>query len=110
MAATGIPIAFFNGAFVTSAVEDPVAIVDEAIGFMAARDLPWLLWVREGVDAAVVEAGRRAGLSDAGGPPAMGLAAIPTELPHPPQDLEVTAVSDVPTTSTRVSWSGPPPA
>jgi GNAT superfamily N-acetyltransferase len=92
LAATGIPVAFFNSAFLTAAAEDPVAIVDEAIGFMSA--VPWLLWVREGVDEAVVEAGRRAGLSDAGGPPAMGLAAIPPQLPRPPMDLEVTAVDD----------------
>ena len=91
LAVTGIPVAFFNGAYLTAPVEDPDGCVRQAIEFMAPAGVPWLLWVREGVDDAVLDAARRAGLRDAGGPPAMGLAPIPS-IPTPPTGLEITAV------------------
>lgn len=60
---------------------------------MTARAVPWLLWVREGIDDALLDAGRRAGLVDAGGPPAMGLPEIPT-IPPPPDGLRIEIVDD----------------
>lgn len=92
--ATGIPAAFFNGAFVVGPVEDPDGVVDDAIAFMAERNVPWLLWVRTGIDDALLEAGRRAGLTDAGGPPGMALPSI-RATPAMPDELEVRLVSDV---------------
>src|SRR4029077_2871271 len=75
--ASGLPAAFFNGAFVGAPPADPEQLVAEAVRFFGDRGLPWLLWVRDGVSPATLEAGRAAGLRDAGGPPAMGLAPIP---------------------------------
>lgn len=86
--ATGIPVAFFNGAYAAGPVADTEQVVADAAAFMADHAVPWLLWVRAGVDDALLEAGRRAGLSDAGGPPAMVLPAI-DEIPTPPDGLEV---------------------
>jgi hypothetical protein len=77
--ASGIEEAFFNGVYATGPVADPDAVVRDAIAFMREWQVPWLLWVREGVDDALVDSGRRAGLRDAGGPPCMGLTAIPSE-------------------------------
>ena len=97
MCATGIGEAFFNGAYLTARCDDPDELVQVAIGFMADHDVPWLLWVRDGVDDALLEAGRAAGLRDAGGPPSMGMAPIPT-IPSPPPELEVheiTSADDV---------------
>jgi ribosomal protein S18 acetylase RimI-like enzyme len=88
LVASGLPLAFFNGAFVGAPAEDPEHLVAEAIRFFAERGLPWLLWVREGVSPATLAAGRAAGLRDAGGPPAMGLEPIPAP-PTPPNELIV---------------------
>ncbi len=72
-------MAFFNGAFVTGRVADPGRVVADAVAFMAEREVPWLLWVREGIDDGLLAAGRRAGLRDAGGPPGMVLPSIPAQ-------------------------------
>ena len=77
--ASGIEEAFFNGVYATGPVADPDVVIRDAIAFMSEQQVPWLLWVREGVDDALVDSGRRAGLRDAGGPPCMGLTAIPSE-------------------------------
>jgi hypothetical protein len=81
--ASGIPAAFFNGVYATGPTSDPDTTIRDAVTFMAAQQVPWLLWVREGVDDALLEAGRRAGLTDAGGPPAMGLTSIGPTPPNP---------------------------
>lgn len=93
LVATGIPLAFFNGAFLTAPTRDPEESIRSAVGFMAGHGVPWLLWVRPGLDDALLTAGRRAGLRDAGGPPAMVLEPIPP-IPPPPTGLEITVVSD----------------
>ena len=88
LAATGIPAAFFNGAYLAAPpTDDPDGCIRHAIEFMAVAGVPWLLWIREGVDDALMAAGRRAGLRDVGGPPAMGLASI-RSVPEPPAGLE----------------------
>jgi GNAT superfamily N-acetyltransferase len=88
LVAIGIPLAFFNGAFVRASTDEPERLVAEAIDFFAQRELPWLLWVRENVATALLDAGRRLGLRDAGGPPGMGLDPIP-ECPPPPPELTI---------------------
>lgn len=92
--ATGLPVAFFNGVYATGPVDDPDQLIADAAAFMAERDVPWLLWVREGVDDALLDAGRRAGLTDAGGPAAMALPVIP-KIPPLPDGLQITVVRDV---------------
>ena len=93
-AATGLPMAFFNGAFVAGEVDDPDRVVADAIGFFAEIDVPWLLWVRESVDDALVEAGRRAGLEQSSGPPVMAMAPIPDMIPAAADGLTVATATD----------------
>ena len=88
MVATGLPLSFFNGAFLRGATEEPEHLVAEAIRFFGDRSLPWLLWVRDTVSPEVLAAGRAAGLHDAGGPPAMGMAPILAP-PSPPTELRI---------------------
>ena len=93
LCATGIQAAFFNGAYLTAPAAEPAEAIDRAIEFMARHDVPWLLWVRTGVDDATLDAGRAAGLRDAGGPPALGLAPIPAR-PPVPDGLVIELVGD----------------
>lgn len=90
---TGIPAAFFNGVFPAGPVADPDTVIGAAITFMAQHPVPWLLWVRDGVDDELLAAGRRAGLTDAGGPPAMALPII-VDIPAPPPELRIELVDD----------------
>jgi GNAT superfamily N-acetyltransferase len=88
LVATGIPITFFNGAYVRTPADEPAGDIAAAIDFFAERELPWLLWVRADVHPGVFKAGRSAGLRGAGGPPAMGLDPIPP-CPSPPAGLAI---------------------
>jgi GNAT superfamily N-acetyltransferase len=88
LVATGLPIAFFNGAFLRAPTAEPEHLVSEALQFFRERHLPWLLWVRETVSTRMLDAGRAAGLRDAGGPPAMGLMPVP-QGPAAPTELDV---------------------
>lgn len=83
LVASGIPIAFFNGAYVRDTSGNPDSMIADAIEFFASRDLEWLLWVREGAAPNLLESGRAAGLHDVGGPPAMGVTPIPPSPPAP---------------------------
>jgi GNAT superfamily N-acetyltransferase len=94
LVATGVPIPFFNGAYPTDPSADPVETIAEAIDFFRPHGVGWLLWVREGVAPALLDAGRHAGLRDAGGPPAMGVAPIPMA-PPAPAGLEIAAATTV---------------
>ena len=85
LVAVGISMPFFNGAFVRAATDEPERLITAAVDFFGERDLPWLLWVRENVATAVLDAGRRLGLREAGGPPGMGLDPIPECPPAPPE-------------------------
>jgi GNAT superfamily N-acetyltransferase len=90
--ASGIDAAFFNGVFASGAVSDPDRVVRDATEFMSAQQVPWLLWVREGVDEELLDAGRRAGLGEAGGPPGMALASI-ASAPDRPRGLDIEVVT-----------------
>ena len=37
LVATGIPIAFFNGAYLRAPTNDPERVIDEAVGFFSER-------------------------------------------------------------------------
>jgi GNAT superfamily N-acetyltransferase len=93
--ASGLPIAFFNGAFCRRPVapSDANAVVRAAIDFFGARAVPWLLWTRSDTDVALSAACARAGLREVGGPPAMVLPAIPREAPALPDRVEVARAS-----------------
>jgi GNAT superfamily N-acetyltransferase len=86
--ASGLPMAFFNGAFAVGVSAHPVATIEATITYFAERNLPYLLWVRAGGDDDLVQAGRAAGLRDAGGPPLMILPVIEA-IPEPAFGLEV---------------------
>lgn len=88
MIATGLPIAFFNGVFVQAATSDPEAAIDATITYFAEHDVPFLIWVREGLDEPLLAAGRAAGLRDAGEVPAMGLRAV-EQIPATSSVIEV---------------------
>jgi GNAT superfamily N-acetyltransferase len=90
--ASGIDAAFFNGVFASGAVSDPDGVVRDATEFMSAQQVPWLMWVREGVDDELLDAGRRAGLGEAGGPPGMALASI-ASAPDRPRGLDIEVVT-----------------
>ena len=92
MVATGLPLAFFNGAFLGAPTREPEHLVTEAIRFFGDRGLPWLLWVRDNVSPEILAAGRAAGLRDAGGPPALGIMPIPPS-PARPSGLHVEIAS-----------------
>lgn len=83
LTSSGLPTAFFNSGFLHGALSDPEAVVAAAMAFYAQREVPYLLWAREGVDDAFLEAGGAAGLRDAGGPPAMLMAPIAAPPPRP---------------------------
>jgi N-acetylglutamate synthase len=88
LVATGLPSAFFNGAYVRSPTDAPEGAVAEAAQFFSDRNLPWLLWARLSVASSLLDAGRAIGLRDAGGPPAMAMSVIP-EPPAAPAELSI---------------------
>jgi len=97
LVATGAPIPFFNGAYLLDPYADPASTIAAAVDFFRPHGIGWLLWVREDVAPAVLDAGRAAGLRDTGGPPAMGVAPIPPAPPLPPAlQIDIaTTVDDV---------------
>src|SRR5205085_7224058 len=62
MAHSGTGVAAFNVAFITRTLSDPSRVVSEAIEFFDAREVPFILRVREGVDAESERAARECGL------------------------------------------------
>jgi GNAT superfamily N-acetyltransferase len=92
--ASGLPMAFFNGAFAAGTSSNPALTISAMSDFFAAHRVPYLLWVRAGGDDRLVEAARAAGLRDAGGPPLMILPVI-EGIPQPPFDLDVRIVSTI---------------
>jgi GNAT superfamily N-acetyltransferase len=95
LVSTGIALPFFNGAYLLAPTDDSQRLVTAAIEFFAKQNVPWLLWVREGLCPAMLDAGRAAGLRGASGPPAMGLDPIPTIPASPPGlTIEIATTTD----------------
>ena len=92
IASSGLPIAFFNGAFSAGVANDPEMTVRDTVAFYIERNVPFLLWAR--TDEALLQAGRAAGLRDAGGPPLMILPVIEA-IPEPPKGLTIRIASTV---------------
>ncbi len=93
MVTSGLPLAFFNGAYVTGPIADPVQSLGEATDFFASRGVPWLLWARPGVADDLVDLAEAAGMKRRSGPPQMILAPI-RKAPAPPSELTVEIVTD----------------
>jgi GNAT superfamily N-acetyltransferase len=91
--ASGLPMAYFNGAFAAGTCADPAATIADINDYFTARHVPYMLWVRAGGDDRLVEAARLAGLRDTGGTPLMILPSI-DGIP-PPFDLEVRIASTI---------------
>lgn len=96
LGASGFPVAFFNAAVLTEPTSDPHATLDTVTAFFG--DLPFLFWVREGLDEALLDAALGRRLATAGGPPLMVLDEIPTSIPAAPDGLVIERVgpADVP--------------
>ncbi len=93
LATSGLPLAFFNGAYVTGPIADPAQTLSEATDFFASRGVPWLLWARPGVATDLVDLAEAAGMKRGSGPPQMILAPI-NESPAPPAELSIGIVTD----------------
>ncbi|MEY2581867.1 MAG: hypothetical protein QOE09_1716 [Ilumatobacteraceae bacterium] len=93
MIATGLPVAFFNGVFLNVPTSDPEGAIAATIKYFGELGLPFLMWVREGLDEALLRAGREAGLRDAGEVPAMGLRAV-EKIPERSSVLDVVIARD----------------
>jgi hypothetical protein len=88
---SGLPIAFFNGAYLRRPVDvdSADAVVARAVEFFGARGVPWLLWTRVDVDHVLSAACARAGLREVGGPPGMVLPSIPPVGPPLPDGVSI---------------------
>ena len=62
LASCGLPVAQFNLVFVTGPLNDPVTAIAAAAAWFDERELPFVLRVREGVDAATERACEEQGL------------------------------------------------
>ena len=93
LTASGLPIAFFNGAYLRGRTSDPTSAARESIAFFERHALPFLMWVRAGLDDELLVAARAAGLTDGGGPPAMALTSI-GRIPPPPAELQLSVAAD----------------
>jgi GNAT superfamily N-acetyltransferase len=92
--ASDIPLAFFNAAIATAPATDPDAVVRKVLAFFASRGVPYLMWVRDGTDDALLAAGRAAGLEETGGLPLQVLNPITPEPPGSPLLEVVFATED----------------
>jgi hypothetical protein len=92
---TGLPLAFFNQAFITRSTSDPSALVARAARFYAERRVPWLLRAVAPAATGVIEAAARADLVPNEPLPGMLLAPLSGE-PRAMPDLEIRTVDDLP--------------
>lgn len=84
LVATGVPIAFFNPAFVTVPPADAAGLIDDAREFYAERKLPFALYFRDDVAPGMAETCAGAGMVEHWRPPLMVLDPIPpTDRPVP---------------------------
>jgi ribosomal protein S18 acetylase RimI-like enzyme len=93
MVATGLPVAFFNGVFLDEPTSDPEGAIAATIEHFGGLGVPFLIWIREGLDEPLLNAGRAAGLRDAGNVPSMGLRAV-EQIPDRSSVLDVIIADD----------------
>lgn len=91
--ATGAPVAFLNVAFVTGRLTDPERSLRDATQFFDALGLPFVVRVREGVDASAERAAEKLGMPYSDTVPGMALFPISAP-PAVPPGLRVELISD----------------
>lgn len=84
--ASGHDDAFFNAVAVTTEQTDPRAALAGVRAFFGV--LPFTIWLRDGLDPALVDAALLSGLSVADGPPLLVLGSLET-IPRAPAGLEI---------------------
>jgi GNAT superfamily N-acetyltransferase len=89
--ASGLPVAFFNIAFVTRRLERPEAALRESMAFFDELGLPFVVRIREGVDPAAEGTAQSLAMPYSDTVPGMVLASIPPPAPLPP-GLEIRTV------------------
>lgn len=92
LVATGVPIAFFNPAFVTGPPADAARLIVDATAFYAERKLPFALYFRDGVAPGMAEACAGAGMVEHWRPPLMVLDPIPPADRAVPDGLTIETV------------------
>jgi GNAT superfamily N-acetyltransferase len=92
LVATGVPIAFFNPAFVTAPPADASRLIDDAREFYAERKLPFALYFRDDVAPGMADVCAGAGMVEHWRPPLMVLDPIPPADRPAPDGLEIEMV------------------
>jgi hypothetical protein len=96
--ASRLPTAWLNVAFVTRPLADPQRQLREAATFFDAHRLPFIVRVRQGLDAAAERAAEALGLPYADTVPAMVLHDLASAaMPEPMPGLEIRAANDAAT-------------
>jgi ribosomal protein S18 acetylase RimI-like enzyme len=91
--ATGVPVAMLNIAFVRRPLASPRDALTAAIDFFDRQRLPFVVRVREGIDAIAEEAAEAMGMPYSDTVPGMALCPIP-EPPPGSADLKIVNVRD----------------
>jgi GNAT superfamily N-acetyltransferase len=92
LAATGAPQEWWNVAAVTRPLADPEAAVRRALDWFSARDQPFIMRIREGVDPASEAAADEAGLPYTDTIPGFSLYPLDA-IPEPHPELEIRSIS-----------------
>jgi GNAT superfamily N-acetyltransferase len=85
---SGLPIAMFNNVFVTRPLAEPERQIAESAAFLDGLGLPFVVRIREGLDAASEVACERLGMPYSDTVPGMALAPI-GQIPRPMPGLEI---------------------
>lgn len=91
-AASGLPVAWLNIAFVTRVLEDPARAISGAVRFFDDRGLPFVVRIREALDPSAERACEQLGMPFSDTIP--GMASTSLEPPPLPPGLEIREVRD----------------
>ena len=92
IAASGLPNANFNPAFITRPLSEPERVLAEVTAYFDSRGLPFVVRVREGLDPVAEAAGAKTGLSLGHAVPGMVMEDL-SRLPGEPPGLEIRAAT-----------------
>jgi hypothetical protein len=92
LTSSALPVAWLNLVFVTRPLADPDAAIAAAAAFYDARNLPFVVRIREGVDPAAERACEAHGMPFSDVVPGLVMAPI-AKAPSPPAQLEIRVVA-----------------